>query len=80
MTTNAFLHSDKSSTALSRVAELDRVRLARNVVGPEGSFSEGSTGTIVHVHRDGAAYEVEITAPVHAIVTVVAADVERLNG
>ena len=63
-----------------RVNEFDIVRLVRNVVGPEGSFDQGSTGTIVYVHRDGVAFEVEIVAPVHAVVTVEAADVERLTG
>jgi hypothetical protein len=61
-----------------RVGEYDIVRLVRKVVGPEGSFDQGSTGTIVYVHRDGVAFEVEITAPVHAVVTVEAADIERL--
>jgi hypothetical protein len=61
------------------VGEFDIVRLVRNVIGPEGSFDKGSTGTIVYIHRDGVAFEVEIVSPVHAVVTVEAADVERLT-
>ena len=63
----------------SRIEELDCVRLTRDLAAAEGAFDKGSTGTIVHVHGGGLAYEVEITHPVHAVVTVDAADVERLT-
>ena len=39
------------------IAELDRVVLARDL--PRAGLEEGTVGAVVHVHRDGAAYEVE---------------------
>lgn len=39
------------------IAELDRVALARDL--PEAELKAGAVGTVVHVYRDGEAYEVE---------------------
>jgi hypothetical protein len=39
------------------VKELDTVVLARDIA--EQKLRAGDLGTVVHVHRDGAAYEVE---------------------
>ena len=55
--------------------ELSRVTLAKAVDSNDGLVPAGSTGTIVHVYRDGTAYEVEFTRPLHAIATVEADDI-----
>jgi hypothetical protein len=46
------------------------VSLRRPVKYGETSVPAGTTGTVVAAYRDGAAYEVEIFAPFHAVVTV----------
>jgi hypothetical protein len=53
-----------------RFAELSVVSLRRPVKYGETSVPAGTTGTVVAAYRDGAAYEVEIFAPFHAVVTV----------
>lgn len=57
------------------VVELQRVTLARLVDCEEGRVPAGATGTIVHVWRNGAAFEVEFTQPFHAVATVQAQDI-----
>jgi hypothetical protein len=42
------------------IQELDTVALTRDV--PEQRLRKGDPGTVVLVHRDGAAYEVEFVA------------------
>ncbi|MBA2441371.1 MAG: DUF4926 domain-containing protein [Rubrobacter sp.] len=39
------------------ISELDRVALAKDLL--EEGLKEGDVGTVVHVYRGGAAYEVE---------------------
>jgi len=61
------------------IKELDTVILARDM--PERKLRMGDIGAVVHVHRDGAAYEVEfvtlggetlcvVTLPAEAVRTV----------
>ena len=40
-----------------RIKEHDCVVLTKNL--PEESLEAGDVGTVVHIHKDGAAYEVE---------------------
>jgi|GEM_PF-4567599 len=61
----------------SLLAEFDRVRLTSDVSDSSGHYQAGSTGTVVHVHGEGAAYEVELTHPVHAVVTITPNSLER---
>jgi len=44
---------------MSAIQEHDRVVLAATV--PSEGLVEGNVGTVVHVYRDGQAYEVEFT-------------------
>jgi hypothetical protein len=61
------------------IRELDTVVMARDV--PEHKLRAGDIGAVVHVHRDGAAYEVEfvtrggenlvpVTLPAEAVRTI----------
>lgn len=50
--------------------ELSRATLAQDLTVAEGHLPAGATGTIVGVYRSGEAYEMEFTAPFHAVVTV----------
>ena len=55
----------------ARIAELDRVTIGREIAGDEGELiPSGSSGTVVAVWSDGAAYEVEFLNPVSALATV----------
>lgn len=57
--------------AQTRIAELDRVTLSRDVWGDGGArVSAGAIGTVVGIWAGGAAFEVEFTRPVPALVTV----------
>ena len=53
------------------IPELSVVRLTKSVRnGNRGRrMPAGSVGTIVHVYRNAAAYEVEFSQPFHAILT-----------
>ncbi len=42
------------------IAELERVALTRDL--PESTLRAGDVGTVVHVYRDQAAYEVEFVS------------------
>ena len=62
------------------IKEHDRVVLKTAV--PAESLEAGDVGTIVHVYRDGAAYEVEFTTlsgDTAAIVTVEASQIRPVN-
>ena len=50
--------------------ELDRVRLNRKLKLEQGISPEGSIGTIVAIWKQVAAYDVEFSAPFHAVETV----------
>ena len=63
------------------VKEHDRIVL--KVVIPAERLKAGDVGTVVHVYRDGAAYEVEFTTldgDTAAVVTVEAAKVRPVHG
>jgi len=70
MTTSDFLVEPSRSPKPGSVRENDRVRLVSDLSDDDRTYRAGSTGTVVHVYQDGAAYEVEITTPVHGVVTV----------
>lgn len=61
------------TTALPEYA-LVRLRGDRDT--PDGLVPGGSTGVIVWVHDNGAAYEVEFDTPVRTVVTLTTADFE----
>jgi hypothetical protein len=50
--------------------ELSVVSLRHPVKHGDTSIPAGTTGTVVAAYRDGAAYEVKVFAPFHAVVTV----------
>lgn len=62
------------------IKEHDRVVLKTAV--PAGSLEAGDVGTVVHVYRDGAAYEVEFTTlsgDTAAVVTVEASQIRPVH-
>lgn len=57
-------------------------RIVLKVAIPDERLEAGDVGTIVHIYRDGHAYEVEFTTlegKTAAVVTVEAADVRPVN-
>ena len=65
---------------MKAVRELDRVRLAGFYHSGEGVLPAGTEGTVVYRYKDGAAYEVEFIAPIHALVTLRPGELERVDG
>ena len=62
-------------TSRSAFKDLDRVMLTADVTTDDGdTVAAGCEGTIVGVWRDGAAYEVEFTAPIAGLATVLPSD------
>ena len=62
------------------IKEHDCVVLTKSL--PEESLEAGDVGTVVHIHKGGAGYEVEfmtLTGETVAIVTVLADQVRPLN-
>jgi len=62
------------------IAEHDRIVLKRAI--PDEGLEAGDVGTIVHIYRDGCAYEVEFTTlegKTAAVVTVEAPDVRPVS-
>ena len=62
------------------IKEHDCVVLTKNV--PEEGLETGDVGTVVHIHKDGTAYEVEfmtLTGQTVAVVTLLAGDVRPLS-
>ena len=62
------------------IKEHDRVVLTKNL--PEESLEVGDVGTVVHIHKGGAGYQVEfatLTGKTVAIVTVLADQVRPLT-
>jgi Domain of unknown function (DUF4926) len=62
------------------IKEHDCVVLTKNL--PEENLEAGDVGTVVHIHNDGAAYEVDfmtLTGETVTIVTLEAAHVRPLN-
>ena len=52
------------------IEELSRVALATDLEVEGGRLPAGSTGTVVGIYRQGAAYEIEFTQPFHVVATV----------
>ena len=62
------------------IKEHDCVVLTKDL--PEESLEAGDIGTVVHIHKNGAAYEVEfmtLTGETVAIVTLESSQVRPLN-
>jgi hypothetical protein len=60
------------------IRDHDRVRLLAPLT-VEGRFiPEGATGSVVMTYEAGAAFEVEFTAPIHAVVGVPRERLQRL--
>jgi len=63
-----------------KIKEHDCVVLTKNL--PEDNLETGDVGTVVHIHKDGAAYEVEFVTLVGntvAVATVAASDVRPVG-
>jgi hypothetical protein len=75
----ASLTGSPPSAPRPAVVEHTRVRLKSDVVERDILYRADSTGTVVHVYRDGAAFEVEITHPCHEVVMVEAGALEALR-
>ena len=62
------------------IKEHDCVVLTKNL--PDEGFEAGDIGTVVHIHKGGAGYEVEfmtLTGETVGIVTLLASEVRPLN-
>jgi hypothetical protein len=63
-----------------KIKEHDCVVLTKNL--PAENLEAGDVGTVVHIHKDGAAYEVEfvtLAGNTVAVVTVEASDVRPIG-
>ncbi len=63
-----------------KIKEHDCVVLTKNL--PEESLMAGDVGTVVHIHKDGAAYEVEfvtLAGDTVAVTTVAASDLRPVG-
>jgi hypothetical protein len=63
-----------------RIKEHDCVVLTKNL--PEERLEAGDVGTVVHIHKDGAAYEVEfvtLAGRTVAVATVEASDLRPVG-
>jgi hypothetical protein len=63
-----------------RIKEQDCVVLTKNL--PEERLEAGDVGTVVHIHKDGAAYEVEfvtLAGRTVAVATVEASDLRPVG-
>ena len=66
--------------ARAALTETSRAKLDSNLELLDGrELPVGTTGTIVGVWADGEAYEVEFTKPFHAVVTVTAPKLSRVD-
>lgn len=69
-----------AARARTTLTETSRAKLASSLELLNGrELPAGSTGTIVGVWADGEAYEVEFTKPFHAVVTVTAPKLSRVD-
>ncbi|MSU59680.1 MAG: DUF4926 domain-containing protein [Pedosphaera sp.] len=62
------------------INEHERVVLTKNL--PEENLEAGDVGTVVHIHKDGAAYEVEfvtLAGETVAVATVEASDLRPIS-
>ncbi|CAN5399269.1 hypothetical protein BH10PSE15_BH10PSE15_09930 [soil metagenome] len=62
------------------IQELDVVRLLAEVKMDEGHLPIGTIGTAVYRYRDGEAFEVEFSAPFHALLTLRANEIAAAHG
>lgn len=62
------------------IQELDMVRLLAEVKMDEGHLPIGTLGTAVYRYRDGEAFEVEFSAPFHALLTLRANEIAAARG
>ena len=70
-------HLIDTTAGPDRIEELAVVKLVRGITADGGGHvPQGSLGTIVFVHNEGEAFEVEFTKPVAALVTLRRADIE----
>ena len=63
-----------------KIKELDCVVLTKNL--PQESLEAGDVGTVVHIHKNGAAYEVEfitLAGRTVAVATVEASDLRPVG-
>ena len=60
------------------IRDHDRVRLVGSLNVEGCSIPEGATGTVMMTYKAGAAFEVEFTAPIHAVVGVPRERLQRL--
>jgi Domain of unknown function (DUF4926) len=60
-------------------AELDLVRLKFDTADDDVIFRENALGTIVYVHERGAAFEVEFSEPISAVLTLGPLDIFPAN-
>ena len=60
-----------------RIKEHDCVVLTKNL--PEESLEAGDVGTVVHIHKDGAAYEVEFVTLAGRTVAVATVEASALR-
>ena len=63
-----------------KIKELDCVVLTKNL--PQESLEAGDAGTVVHIHKNGAAYEVEfitLAGRTVAVATVEASDLRPVG-
>ena len=63
-----------------KIKELDCVVLTKNL--PQESLEAGDVGTVVHIHKSGAAYEVEfitLAGRTVAVATVEASDLRPVG-
>jgi hypothetical protein len=58
------------------IRELAIVALRNAMTCDEGIVPAGSKGTVVHVYRDGAGYEVEFAEPFRCVLTTERGDIE----
>lgn len=62
---------------IADLAEFAPVVLTREVRAGGAVFPAGTTGVIVHRHRDGVGFEVEVARPVFRVITLTADDLTR---
>ena len=60
-----------------KIKEHDCVVLTKNL--PEESLEAGDVGTVVHIHKDGAAYEVEFVTLAGRTVAVATVEASALR-
>ena len=62
------------------IQEHDCIVLTQDI--PDGGLQAGDVGTVVHIHRDGVAYEVEfvtLTGQTVAVSTVLSSQLRSVN-